>query len=237
MHLLLTNPTTLSLSFPPLVVVQAERVLASKKNNNNNNAIIARAQSVLNELSANETYAPRYNLMDATYNETEDSVGNAKKRTTTTLRSRVWRVQVLLPSSHKKEELNVMHLSEIQEWNNSNAIVASNLFHSSIDGVRWKSSNGIFKNNTWFHPLSNSATGLEITPLRSYMEGPYRVDNVSIVDNIFIGKNRSDEMNNLVTVCEGMSHQRSKNPWSVCKDVVVANNTYPYISRVHAHKI
>ena len=34
------------------------------------------------------------------------------------------------------------------------------------------------------------------------------------------------EEKKLITVCEGMSHERSKNPFDVCHDVIVANNTY-----------
>ena len=196
MHLLLSNPHTLHLEMPPLQVVRAERVVIG------NNAIV-RAQSALDDLSANVTYVPHYNFMDATYNETN---GN---NTTSILRSRVWRVRVVLPSSspsssstnartkartdarnkrHIRNQLNATYLCEIQEWNNSNAVVTGNIFHSSIDGVRWKSSNGQFVNNTWWNPLSNSKTGLEITPLRSFMEGPFRITNVTVRSNVFIGK-------------------------------------------------
>ena len=189
MHLLLSNPRTLHLEMPPLRVVGAERVVIGHDGHDGHDGrvlmanAIARAQSALNDLSANVTYAPRYNLMDATYNETN---GNNPS----ILRSRVWRVRVVLPSSstnNKRNQLNATYLCEIQEWNNSNAVVTSNIFHSSIDGVRWKSSNGRFVNNTWWNPLSNSKTGLEITPLRSYMEGPYRIANVSVTSNVLIG--------------------------------------------------
>ena len=75
------------------------------------------------------------------------------------------------------------------------------------------------------HPLSNTKTGLEITPLRSYLEGPFRIVNVSVKQNVFVGMKKEEEKE-LVTVCEGMSHQRAKDPWSGCQDVIVAHNTY-----------
>jgi hypothetical protein len=49
--------------------------------------------------------------------------------------------------------------------------------------VRWKSSHGKFIGNTW-SPCT-SFTGLEVTPLESYFEGPLAITDVLIADNVF----------------------------------------------------
>ena len=49
--------------------------------------------------------------------------------------------------------------------------------HHGLYGLRWKSSSGRIEGNTI------SANYIEVTPLLFYMEGPFQLDNISIVNN------------------------------------------------------
>jgi hypothetical protein len=48
---------------------------------------------------------------------------------------------------------------------------------------------GVIENNRWENPLTplSGRTGLEVTPISSYYEGPFVISNVSIRGNIFTG--------------------------------------------------
>ena len=91
--------------------------------------------------------------------------------------------------------------------------------------MRWKSSNSQFINNVWDNPLANSATGFEITPLRSYLEGPMHIRNVTISGNKFV-KIAEKKKNELITQCQGMGHSHSNPPWKCTENVVIEDNEW-----------
>ena len=116
-------------------------------------------------------------------------------------------------------------LVDVVEWNNSGAVFARNWLHDSIDGLRWKSSGGKVVNNTWENALANSATGLEVTPLRSFLEGPLLIEGVRVTGNRFAGVKRAQSAE-LITFCTGMAHRKSP-PWKdVCVNATVHGNVY-----------
>jgi hypothetical protein len=137
--------------------------------------------------------------------------------------SRVWAVTLVPATGPQGAHVSTPSLEGtmvgIDDWSNSGGVFANNFLHSSIDGVRWKSNNGMFVNNTWAPAVS--FTGLEVTPLRSFYEGPFAVSNVLIAGNTFVGGKES-----LISMCTGMSHQ-TKPPWSTCTNVTVRDNKYP----------
>ena len=108
----------------------------------------------------------------------------------------------------------------VDTWPNSGAVLDGNYFHSSIDGIRWKSSNGRITNNRWEPAVS--LTGLEVTPLRSYYEGPFGISNVTISGNVFVGGSPK-----LITECTGMSHHTKPGVWVSCTDIKITNNSFP----------
>ena len=179
-----------------------------------NTDLMDRAQTSLNTLNANAMYVPKFNAADATYHTTDGTV-----------HSRVWKIRVEAKNS-AIQLLNQTLIVNLLEWNNSNAVVRNNSFHSSIDGVRWKSSNGVFAENTWTNPLSNAATGLEVTPLRGYLEGPMEISNVTIVANHFVNcSSISSCRTNLVSICTGMAHKHVP-AWDICSGIVVKDNVW-----------
>ena len=72
------------------------------------------------------------------------------------------------------------------------------------DGIRWKSSHGLIENLRWDRPLTalSGKTGLEITPISSFYEGPFEISNVTIRGNTFTGLQPS-QASELITVCKG----------------------------------
>ena len=73
------------------------------------------------------------------------------------IKPRLWEVEIVLSSetfiSQNDDKLvlesinNRTLLFELTDWNNSGSVFENNLLHNSIDGLRWKSSNGIIRNN------------------------------------------------------------------------------------------
>jgi hypothetical protein len=149
---------------------------------------------------------------------------------------RLWEVEVVISSSTPDEGNNKYGphnnastldllstktvLFELSEWNNSGSIFENNFLHNSIDGLRFKSSSGIIRNNVW-KDGNRSLTGLEITPLRSYLEGPLGIENVTITNNSFINCNP----NTFITQCTGMSH-RAQPTFSSCSNIKRINNHF-----------
>jgi hypothetical protein len=115
-------------------------------------------------------------------------------------------------------------LFELTDWNNSGAVFVDNVLHDSIDGLRWKSSGSLLSGNRWkgaWRSFPAPLTGLEVTPLRSFLEGPLAIQDVAISNNTFFGVNES-----FVSRCEGMAHRASPRYVS-CSNVTVSGNRYP----------
>ena len=206
-HLRMHNVSTLH-ALGTFKIISFEKIAMS------NTDLMDRAQTSLNTLNANAMYVPKFNAADATYHTTDGTV-----------HSRVWKIRVEAKNS-AIQLLNQTLIVNLLEWNNSNAVVRNNSFHSSIDGVRWKSSNGVFAGNTWTNPLSNTATGLEVTPLRGYLEGPMEIFNVTIVGNSFVNcSSISSCRKNLISICTGMAHEHVP-AWDICSGIVVKDNVW-----------
>ena len=156
------------------------------------------------------------------------------------IKPRLWEVEIVLSSetfiSQNDDKLvlesinNRTLLFELTDWNNSGSVFENNLLHNSIDGLRWKSSNGIIRNNVW-KDGNRSLTGLEITPLRSYLEGPLRIENVTIINNTFL----NCQQNSFITECTGMSH-RADPTFSSCSDIKRIANRYKATLPKSKHK-
>ena len=247
----LTSPTPSTPSPPSITankfheldslrVVATLRVVAQPTRLANGSQPFQRAQAALDGLNnaVSPPPAPRFNDFDV-FGE-----GAA---------SRVWAVQVASPTGSSTAsptsagaaeastssppgaasaaamdldlDLDRPLLVDVVEWNNSGAVFARNWLHDSIDGLRWKSSGGKVVNNTWENALANSATGLEVTPLRSFLEGPLLIEDVRITGNRFAGVKRTQSAE-LITFCTGMSHRKSP-PWKdVCVNATVHGNVY-----------
>ena len=84
--------------------------------------------------------------------------------------------------------------------------------------------NGRITNNRWAPATSN--TGLEVTPLRSFYEGPFAIDNVTIAGNVFEGGSAD-----LITNCTGLAHGTPPGVWTTCTDIHAVNNSFPPLAR------
>ena len=92
------------------------------------------------------------------------------------------------------------------------------------DGIRWKSSHGLIENLRWDRPLTalSGKTGLEITPISSFYEGPFEISNVTIRGNTFTGLQPS-QASELITVCKGFPHDYN---YTGCSDIRQTGNKY-----------
>ena len=130
------------------------------------------------------------------------------------MHSRVWLVTV--DRSPPRGVTYGGMLLNLVDWDGSGARLINNYFHGGVDGVRWKSSNGVISGNRWEKVLANSQTGLEVTPLQAFYEGPFTITNVSITGNTFTGV-APDNADALITVCKGFGHKYN---FTGCKGAV-----------------
>lgn len=72
-------------------------------------------------------------------------------------------------------------VASLDSWTGSGAVIKDSHLHHGRFGIRWKSSNGVISGNRI------SARYVEISPLEYYMEGPFRLQNITVVDNTFSG--------------------------------------------------
>lgn len=133
--------------------------------------------------------------------------------------NRLWVVEFTAPLA---DAISPCTLANLESWPNAGAVVEDSHFFGGIDGLRWKSSNGRISNNLWENALSNSATGLEVTPLQSYLEGPLAIANVSISGNTFTRVKPADA-GRLISNCTGMAH---RGRFTACTNVTATNNTF-----------
>lgn len=70
-------------------------------------------------------------------------------------------------------------VANLDSWRASGAAVTDSHLHHGRFGVRWKSGDAAITRNRI------SARYMEISPLQYYMEGPFRLANISVTDNVF----------------------------------------------------
>ena len=70
-------------------------------------------------------------------------------------------------------------VATLDRWDASDAVVKDSHLHHGRFGIRWKSSDGVISGNRI------SARYLELSPVEFYMEGPFRLANVSVTENVF----------------------------------------------------
>ena len=70
-------------------------------------------------------------------------------------------------------------VASLDSWSASGAVVTRSQLHHGRFGVRWKSSDATITANRI------SARYMEISPLEYYMEGPFRLSNITVADNTF----------------------------------------------------
>jgi hypothetical protein len=145
-----------------------------------------------------------------------------------------------LPSTHSPNRLWAVEFSgglpaavdhcalvNVLSWPNARASVLDSHFFGGIDGLRWKSSHGLMQGTLWENAYSNPSTGLEVTPLGSYLEGPLAIDNVTIRRNVFTqvpppaapGGSGAQ----FITRCKGMGHRAN---FTTCTNVVQVDNIF-----------
>ena len=93
---------------------------------------------------------------------------------------RVWRVafETDLPSwSDATAAIGVV--ANLDSWTASGAVVKDSHLHHGRFGVRWKSSDAVFSGNRV------SARYMELSPLEYYLEGPFRLNNITVANNTF----------------------------------------------------
>lgn len=132
---------------------------------------------------------------------------------------RVWRLQLRQSFSPRGPVL-----LEADQWANNGAVFRDNHLHHAIDGVRWKSSGGSIVNNTWQMAPPVALTGLEVTPLRSFFEGPLTIADVVVAGNDFAGVPGSAQAG-FITQCQGMSHA-ARPRFTTCTNITVTGNRF-----------
>lgn len=135
--------------------------------------------------------------------------------------SRVWVVTVV---QSLQASITPGSMINLDGWDARGAILRDSWFHGVEDGIRWKSSNSIIENLRWDNPLTalSGKTGLEITPISSFYEGPFEIKNVTIRENIFTGL-RPSQASDLITYCKGFPHKYN---YTGCSDIVQMDNKY-----------
>lgn len=184
-----------------MTVIAVERLPASSP-------LVSQAQATLDRLSHSPGVMPALQPL---------SVSGAGIMTG----SRVWLVDV---ETGGEAAPNGTCLVEVEQWANSGSIFRDNLLHSSIDGLRWKSSDGQIINNTWRMAPPVTTTALELTPLRSYLEGPLAISGVLVEGNVFSGV-PPERAATFVSQCLGMGRAASP-PFRTCTNNTVANNRF-----------
>eukprot|EP00041_Stephanoeca_diplocostata_P034459 m.1178327 g.1178327 ORF g.1178327 m.1178327 type:complete len:945 (+) comp24526_c0_seq3:702-3536(+) len=141
--------------------------------------------------------------------------------------SRVWTVTLAHSAGNATlwEQINNT-LIDVVEWSNNGSQFINNYLHDGVDGFRWKSSGALIANNLWRNAGSNLRTGLEITPLRGFLEGPFSISDVSIENNTFTGLTGNNVSGELIKVCTGMEH-RANPPFVSCSNITLRNNSFP----------
>lgn len=135
--------------------------------------------------------------------------------------SRVWVVTVEQPLPPSIVPGSMINLDG---WDASGAVLRDSWFHGVEDGIRWKSSNGLIENLRWDNPLTalSGKTGLEITPISSFYEGPFEIKNVTIRGNTFTGL-RPSQAGDLITYCKGFPHEYN---YTGCSGIAQIGNRY-----------
>eukprot|EP01045_Picozoa_sp_COSAG04_P004728 COSAG04_NODE_210_length_20169_cov_47.363496_5_plen_88_part_00 len=82
----------------------------------------------------------------------------------------------------------------------------------------------MIENLRWDRPLTalSGKTGLEITPISSFYEGPFEISNVTIRGNTFTGLQPS-QASVLITTCKGFPHNYN---YTGCSDIKQTGNKY-----------
>jgi hypothetical protein len=134
-------------------------------------------------------------------------------------------------------------VASLDSWKASGAIIKDSHLHHGRFGIRWKSSDAIMIGNRI------SARYIEISPLEYYMEGPFRLSNITVANNTFV-ECTAPAASFAPTACDPATHLplgywRQWVDWgggcggvcaaaavgasqldpSACEDIVVKNNT------------
>ena len=199
-------------SLQRLELVAEGKIISLERLANALDPLAVKAQDMLDDLdSGKPTLLPGFKPMEITGDDVSAP--------------RAWVVTVKMNTrSGVAAVLNQTLLFELTEWNNGGSVFSNNLLHNSIDGFRWKSSNGNIIKNVWktLRTFPPPLTGLELTPLRSFLEGPLAISNVSIQDNVFEGPSLNSTF---ITECEGMSHDAMPR-FTSCTGIVKKNNSF-----------
>jgi hypothetical protein len=71
-------------------------------------------------------------------------------------------------------------VASLDSWRASGSLIKDSYLHHGRFGIRWKSSDAIITGNRI------SARYMEISPLEYYMEGPFRLTNITVANNTFV---------------------------------------------------
>ena len=158
---------------------------------------------------------------------------------------RVWRVRFDSDVPAWSEAAGARGVvASLDSWAASGAVVQDSHLHHGRYGVRWKSSDGSITGNRI------SARYMEISPLEYYMEGPFRLSNVTVANNAFAACAAPVDGSIAGTVCANGTHLPLGywSPWvqygggtggicaaaavgasvldpTTCTDVAIENNT------------
>ena len=93
---------------------------------------------------------------------------------------RVWRVTFNsdIPAWGAAESATGV-VATLDSWGASRGVIRDSHLHHGRFGIRWKSSDGVMSGNRV------SARYIEISPLEYYMEGPFRLNNITVARNAF----------------------------------------------------
>ena len=114
---------------------------------------------------------------------------------------RVWRVRFDSDVPAWSEAAGARGVvASLDSWAASGAVVQDSHLHHGRYGVRWKSSDGSITGNRI------SARYMEISPLEYYMEGPFRLSNVTVANNAFAACAAPVDGSIAGTVCANGTH-------------------------------
>ena len=134
---------------------------------------------------------------------------------------RAWRIDF---AQDLPEGVAAGTLAGLADWDAAAAVVAGNYLHDNPDGFRWKSSQGYIVNNTWTG--AQGVTSLEVSMLQAYLEGPLRIENVTIAHNVLSGPRVASQGDKFFRLCTGMyGSQHPKEFADACVNILRANNT------------
>jgi len=92
---------------------------------------------------------------------------------------RVWRVAFESDIPWREGESTGGVVASLDSWGASGAVVKDSHLHHGRYGIRWKSSDATITGNRI------SARYVEISPLEYYMEGPFELSNITVINNSF----------------------------------------------------